>query len=139
VGISVAHGAGDLERPVRPLAGGADVDNDVHRSYPPPAPEDRVDGDLDVALDTDTDTDLDVVRDTDLDVVRDTDLDVVRDSDLDDPHDLGHAGLGQRGGGARFRLAPPAPDQRVDLTRSYLPWVVLVTLLGLAGAVYLLL
>lgn len=39
----------------------------------------------------------------------------------------------------RPSLPPPAPEQRVELTRTYLPWVVLVTLLGLAVAVYFLL
>ncbi|MCK6212212.1 hypothetical protein KZX45_16845 [Georgenia sp. EYE_87] len=87
------------------------MDNDVHRTYPPPAPEDRVDGDLDGA----------------------------HDIDLDGARDVGSVASGPRDGGARSRLAPPAPDQRVELTGSYLPWVVLVTLLGLAVAVYFLL
>ncbi|WP_043502947.1 hypothetical protein [Georgenia sp. SUBG003] len=41
----------------------------------------------------------------------------------------------------RSRLAPPAADQRVELSRPrqrYLAWVVLVTLLGMAVAVYFL-
>jgi hypothetical protein len=105
------------------------VDNDVHRSYPPPAPEDRVDGDLDTR-----DVDLDA-----LDGARDGDLET-RNVDLDGARDVGPVAPGPRDGGARFRLAPPAPDQRVELTHhSYLPWVVLVTLLGLAVAVYFLL
>lgn len=91
------------------------MDNDVHRSYPPPAPEDRVDGDLDGAHDG------------------------AHDIDLDGARDVGSVAPGPRDGGARFRLAPPAPEQRVELTGSYLPWVVLVTLLGLAVAVYFLL
>ncbi|GAA4286380.1 hypothetical protein [Georgenia daeguensis] len=98
------------------------MDNDVHRSYPPPAPEDRVDGDLDDAAD---DGDLDGARGSE------------PGGDRDRAHDAGPAGTSSRGGGARHRLAPPTPDQRVELTHhSYLPWVVLVTLLGMAVAVY---
>lgn len=78
------------------------MDDDVHRSYPPPAAGDRVDGDLD--------EDLGVGR-----------------------------AAGPDGERSETRFAPPAADQRVELTRSYLPWVVLITLLSVAAAVYFLL
>jgi hypothetical protein len=45
----------------------------------------------------------------------------------------------ERNRSGRYRFAPPTADQRVELTRAYLPWAVLATLLGLAVAVYLLL
>lgn len=100
------------------------MDNDVHRSYPPPAPEDRVDGDVDDA------------RGIDVKDARVKDLDGARARGLDGARDAGPDGPGGDRG-ARSRLAPPTPDQRVELTHhSYLPWVVLVTLLGLAVAVY---
>lgn len=78
------------------------MDDDVHRSYPPPIAADRVDDDVDTG----------------------------------GPDGTVKAGTVSS---RRSRLGPPAADQRVELTRPYLPWVVMAVLLGMAVVVYLVL
>jgi hypothetical protein len=64
----------------------------------------------------------------------------VADDLVDDDLEVGTADQSPGSGRSeRFRFAPPRADQRVELTRPYLPWAVLATLLGLAVAVYFLL